>query len=157
MNEFGRLGGAEHVQEHSVHDGVCVEGPQAVCDLSAHLSDPDGRDSPRGYRLPKFIIDELTGAQSVPNIVGWILLLVFINLVGSVLSAYLKRKCFILKSEVFTEFQTMMAEKLSSCDFERLEDPGFRMSGPRPGDFCSRTARDSRRCWTRPSTWWASC
>lgn len=75
--------------------------------------------------IPKFIIDELTGAQSVPHIVGWILLLVFINLLGSVLSAYLKRKCFILKGEVFTEFQTMMAEKLSSCDFERLEDPRF--------------------------------
>lgn len=75
--------------------------------------------------IPKYIIDELTGNQDIKVLVFWIAVLLAINLLGTMLVSFLKGKVFLLQGQVFTQFQTMMAEKLSKCDFERLEDPHF--------------------------------
>ena len=78
-----------------------------------------------GVVMPKYIIDELTGLQRVEYLAVYVGALVLINLVGSILLAYLEGAMFTSKSEVFSSFECMMAEKLMSCDFESLEDPGF--------------------------------
>lgn len=78
-----------------------------------------------GVVMPKYIIDELTGLQRVEYLAVYVGVLVLINLVGSILLAYLEGAMFTSKSEVFSSFECMMAEKLMSCDFESLEDPGF--------------------------------
>lgn len=78
-----------------------------------------------GVVMPKYIIDELTGLQRVEYLAVYVGALVLINLVGSILLAYLEGAMFSSKSEVFSSFECMMAEKLMTCDFESLEDPGF--------------------------------
>ena len=78
-----------------------------------------------GVVMPKYIIDELTGLQRVEYLAVYVGALVLINLVGSILLAYLEGAMFTSKSEVFSSFECMMAEKLMTCDFESLEDPGF--------------------------------
>ena len=78
-----------------------------------------------GVVMPKYIIDELTGLQRVEYLAVYVGALVLINLVGSILLAYLEGAMFTSKSEVFSSCECMMAEKLMTCDFESLEDPGF--------------------------------
>ena len=78
-----------------------------------------------GVVMPKYIIDELTGLQRVEYLAVYVGALVLINLVGSILLAYLEGAMFTSKSEVFSSFECMMAEKLMTCDFESLEDPDF--------------------------------
>ena len=78
-----------------------------------------------GVVMPKYIIDELTGLQRVEYLAVYVGALVLINLVGSILLAYLEGAMFTSKSEVFSSFECMMAEKLMTCHFESLEDPGF--------------------------------
>lgn len=78
-----------------------------------------------GVVMPKYIIDELTGLQRVEYLAVYVGALVLINLVGSILLAYLEGAMFTSKSEVFSSFECMMVEKLMTCDFESLEDPGF--------------------------------
>ncbi len=75
--------------------------------------------------IPKFIIDELMNLQRVSYLVAYIVILVFINALGGALSTYLQSRCFSLKGKIFVEFQAMITERLSMCDFEKLEDPGF--------------------------------
>ena len=74
---------------------------------------------------PKYIIDELTGNRRVEVIIGWIGLLVGVNLIGGWFISFLSSKSFLLKGHLFTNFQAMLAEQLSRCDFQRLEDPKF--------------------------------
>ena len=75
--------------------------------------------------IPKYIIDELMNQKRPGYLFTLILSLVIINAVGGSLSTYLDNKCFILKGKIFVEFQAMLTERLSMCDFERLEDPNF--------------------------------
>ena len=75
--------------------------------------------------IPKYIIDELTGGKRVEVLLGWIGLLLAINLLGNWLINFFEGNTFVLKGKVFTKFQTMMADQLSKSDFERLEDPTF--------------------------------
>lgn len=75
--------------------------------------------------IPKYIIDELTGQRRVEIVCAWIGLMVFINLFGNWLICFSQGKITLIKGRVFTEFQTMMAEKLSRSDYARLEDPKF--------------------------------
>ena len=75
--------------------------------------------------IPKYIIDELTGGKRVEVLLGWIGLLLAINLLGNWLINFFQGNTFVLKGKVFTKFQTMMADQLSKSDFERLEDPAF--------------------------------
>lgn len=55
----------------------------------------------------------------------WIGVLLLINLLGNWLIKYIQGILFLIQGHVFTEFQTMMARKLSQSDFSRLEDPEF--------------------------------
>lgn len=75
--------------------------------------------------IPKFIIDELMGEQRLSYLIFWIGLLLLITLVGSFLIRCLSAHCFILKGKIFSLFQADLSDRLSSCDFERLEDPNF--------------------------------
>mgnify|MGYP001086233161 CR=1 FL=1 len=75
--------------------------------------------------IPKYIIDELTGSSRVEVLVGWIGLLIGANLTGNWLISFLSGKAFLLKGRLFTHFQAMLAEQLSKCDFQCLEDPKF--------------------------------
>ena len=75
--------------------------------------------------IPKYIIDELMNQKRPGYLFTLILSLVIINAVGGSLSTYLDNKCFILKGKIFVEFQAMLTERLSMCDFERLEDSNF--------------------------------
>lgn len=75
--------------------------------------------------LPKFLIDGLTNHQSSEKILIWIGMIVGNNVIGKITNNYFTGKCFILKGKLFTNFQVDLAEKLSKCDFERLEDKNF--------------------------------
>lgn len=75
--------------------------------------------------IPKYIIDELTGARRIEVLLGWTGLLLAVNLLGSWLISFFQGNSFVLQSRVFTRFQTMMADQLSKSDFARLEDPQF--------------------------------
>lgn len=75
--------------------------------------------------IPKFIIDELMGDKRLPYLIFWISLLLLITLVGSFFIKFFSGRCFLLKSKLFSLFQADLSDRLSSCDFERLEDPNF--------------------------------
>ena len=75
--------------------------------------------------IPKYIIDELTTAQRPGVVFQYIALLVGINFLGSCLINLLNGKIFLLDGHVFTQFQTMMTQKMAQSDFARLEDPQF--------------------------------
>lgn len=75
--------------------------------------------------IPKFIIDELMGKSRMPYLIFWIGLLIFITLVGTFLISFLSGRCFVAKNKIFSSFQGDLSERLSRCDFERLEDSHF--------------------------------
>ena len=75
--------------------------------------------------MSKYIIDELTGSRRVNMLVTLIGILVGYNLIGGLIIIFLRGKCFTAKGVVFQKFQTYMAEKLSLCDLEQLENPEF--------------------------------
>ncbi|WP_251615537.1 ABC transporter ATP-binding protein [Emergencia sp. JLR.KK010] len=75
--------------------------------------------------MPKYIIDELTDLQRLEYLGIYVGILVLTNFVGTILLAFLRGAMFTSKSEVFNDFQCMMAEKLVTCDFESLENPEF--------------------------------
>ena len=75
--------------------------------------------------IPKFIIDELMTLQRISYLVLYISILVFVNALGGILNTFLQNKCFELKGKIFVDFQAMITERLSMCDFENLEDPNF--------------------------------
>lgn len=75
--------------------------------------------------IPKFIIDELMNQQRIEYLTLYISMFVIINALGGSLSTFLENKCFVLKGKIFVEFQAMLTERLSICDFEKLEDPAF--------------------------------
>lgn len=78
-----------------------------------------------GVIIPKYIIDELVGKQRVEYLAFWIVLLLSCNFLGGILVAFLRGYTITSKGIVFCKFQTMIAEKLSNCDFEQLENPEF--------------------------------
>ncbi len=75
--------------------------------------------------IPKFIIDELMTRQRISYLIAYIAILVSVNAIGGILSTFLQNKCFALKGKIFVDFQAMITERLSMCDFENLEDPNF--------------------------------
>lgn len=75
--------------------------------------------------IPKFIIDELMGGKRISILVFWIGLLLSITLLGSLLIRFFAGRCFLLKGKLFALFQADLSDRLSSCDFERLEDTNF--------------------------------
>ena len=75
--------------------------------------------------MPKYIIDELVGQQRLAYLGIYVGILVLINFAGMALLSFLEGAMFTSKSVVFNDFQCMMAEKLTTCDFESLESPEF--------------------------------
>ncbi len=75
--------------------------------------------------IPRYIVNELIGLGREEVVFGWIGLLMVGNLLGYAVINYLRGRSIVLKGKVFTEFQTMMADKLSRSDFMRLESPHF--------------------------------
>lgn len=75
--------------------------------------------------IPKFIIDELLGDGRINVLIGLIAALVFFNLICGLIVSFLRGYTFTSKGIIFSKFQTMLAEKLSKCDFEYLENPEF--------------------------------
>lgn len=78
-----------------------------------------------GIIIPGYIIDSLLNGTDIKKSLIMIIVLVVGNFVGRFLGAFLTGKCFALKGSVYTQFQTMMTEKLSKCDFSCLEDSDF--------------------------------
>lgn len=85
--------------------------------------------------LPKFVLDELTGQKRIEVLAFLVLLLVGYNLVGGLLMDFLQGQCFASKGIVFSKFQAMLAERLSKCDLEQLEDPEFLDIKEKAGKF----------------------
>lgn len=75
--------------------------------------------------LPKFIIDALTQNADIDICFRLIGLLVLTSFLGNFLNSFFIGKCFALKGRVYTKFQVYMTEKLSTCDFEKLENTEF--------------------------------
>jgi len=78
-----------------------------------------------GIVLPKFIIDELLEERRFNILIGLIVILVLSNFIGGLIVNFLRGYAFASKNVVFSKFQTMLADKLSKCDFEYLENPEF--------------------------------
>ncbi len=75
--------------------------------------------------LSKYIFDEIA-YQKRPNVLfGMIGILLAVNVIGYCLIRFLNGKAHITVCRLFTTFRTMLADQLSRCDFERLEDPHF--------------------------------
>lgn len=75
--------------------------------------------------LPKYIIDELMGAGRVKVVIGLVALLVGYNFLGGILTSILSNHMFTEKGPVFSEFQALLAEKLTEADLASLENPQF--------------------------------
>lgn len=75
--------------------------------------------------VPKFIIDELLGERNIEVIFIYICILVLCNFSITVICSWLKNRCFILKGQLFVDFQEMISTRLATCDYEKLEDPSF--------------------------------
>lgn len=75
--------------------------------------------------MPKFIIEELMGEQRVDTLLYLVGALVLVNCIGAILLSFLSSHMFTSKNIVFNKFQCFIAERLSRCDFEQLEDPEF--------------------------------
>ena len=71
------------------------------------------------------MIDELIGECRPSYLLFWTGLLLGITLVGTFLINFLSGRCFIAKNKIFASFQGDLSERLSRCDFERLEDSNF--------------------------------
>ncbi len=87
--------------------------------------------------IPKYIIDELTGSKRAEIVLMWIGILLIINLLGGCCISFFRRSAFIESGKAFTKFQTNLAEQLSKCDFERLENPEFLDSKVKADRFLS--------------------
>ena len=92
--------------------------------------------------MSKYIIDELTGSRRVNTLVTLIGILVGYNLIGGLIIIFLRGRCFTSKGVVFQKFQTYMAEKLSLCDLEQLENPEFLDAKEKAQQFCMPTEKD---------------
>lgn len=75
--------------------------------------------------MSKYIIDELVGQRRVNMLVTLVGILVGYNLIGGCVITFLRGRAGTSKGVVFKKFQTYMAEKLSLCDLEQLENPEF--------------------------------
>jgi len=75
--------------------------------------------------LPKFIIDELVGEKRIEVLFFFVGVLITVNLIGGVIVNFLRGYTISSKGVVFTNFQTLLADKLSRCDFAYLENPEF--------------------------------
>lgn len=75
--------------------------------------------------MPKYILDELFGAKRLQYVVIYLSILLGFNLLGGLISNFLKTQSENRKEIVRTKFELYMAEKLMVCDYNRIEDPFF--------------------------------
>ena len=75
--------------------------------------------------FPRYIIDELMGAQRVPVLLAWVGILLLVTLLGSMLSNYLMCRSLAERMVCYNAFQVQLAKTLMQADYERLEDPAF--------------------------------
>ena len=75
--------------------------------------------------LPKYIIDELLGSQNIKLIIIYTVTMIACNFATAVICSWLRKHCFVLKGKLFVDFQEMISNRLSKCDYEKLEDPSF--------------------------------
>ncbi len=75
--------------------------------------------------FPKYIIDELMGAQDTEKILLYIISLLLCSFFGDFFSDYFEGKIFVARGIVFNKFQCQISEKLMDCDYENIENPDF--------------------------------
>ncbi len=75
--------------------------------------------------FPRYIIDELMGAQRIPVLLAWVGILLVVTLFGSMLSNYLMCRSLAERMVCYNAFQVQLAKTLMQADYERLEDPAF--------------------------------
>ncbi len=85
--------------------------------------------------IPKYIIDELTEDRRMEIVVLWIGVLLAVNLIGGCCVSFFGKASYIEVCKAFTKFQTNLADQLSRCDFERLENPEFLDSKEKASKF----------------------
>lgn len=75
--------------------------------------------------IPKYMIDELMGAQNIGKLVLYVLALAGYTLIATCLSNYWNWDAFSRRCRVSAEFDSDLHRRLAEADFERLEDPHF--------------------------------
>lgn len=75
--------------------------------------------------MPKYIIDELTGAKNPHKLLVYVGILAGYTLTASILSNYFSWDGFSRRCKVAAEFDSELHRRLANADFERLEDPAF--------------------------------
>ena len=75
--------------------------------------------------MPKYIIDELTGAKNPYKLLVYVGILAGYTLTASILSNYFSWDGFSRRCKVAAEFDSELHRRLANADFERLEDPAF--------------------------------
>lgn len=75
--------------------------------------------------FPKFLIDELTGAQRPEELVLWVALVVGGNLFFTFLKRTAKRLSDVKEQTVLWEIERAFAEKIMSIEYRCLEDPYY--------------------------------
>jgi ATP-binding cassette subfamily B protein/ATP-binding cassette subfamily C protein len=75
--------------------------------------------------FPKFIIDELTGAQSLERIIFFTSCLIVCILFGNTLSNVFSTNYFLNGFTVFNRFKLDLSRNLYEADLERIESSSF--------------------------------
>ena len=75
--------------------------------------------------MPKYIIDELFGARSIPKMIAYVGILAGYTLIASMLSNYFSMDGFSRRCRVAAEFDSDLHRRLADADFEHLENPKF--------------------------------
>lgn len=75
--------------------------------------------------LPKYLIDELTGAQRPDRLLVWVALVVGANFLFTFLKRTAKRLINVKETSVLWEIERVFAQKIMSIDYRCLEDPYY--------------------------------
>ncbi|MGL4336295.1 MAG: ATP-binding cassette domain-containing protein, partial [Turicibacter sp.] len=73
--------------------------------------------------MPKFIIDELMGAQRVDVLVPLVCVVAMGNMVLNALNRYFEMVINVKNHEVLQQFDWVVGQKIMNLDFEKIEDP----------------------------------
>lgn len=75
--------------------------------------------------LPKFIIDELMGAQRLDVLARWVGALLGVNLAGGLLLSLLRTTCFQARVGLGSVFVMQVSRKMAEVDFAQLDTQAF--------------------------------
>lgn len=87
--------------------------------------------------MPKYIIDELTGAKRIDRLVVFIAFLAGFALVSNAASAFLQKDAFTHRLRVNAAFDLDIHKMLAAADYQNLEDPAFLEMQKRAEKFLS--------------------